>query len=233
MNKENLKKGGMRWATLFFIFVAVFAVSTQMIPSPRLVTDEQGFGTIVFDSNIVLANETALPTGSSIVIEVYIVNHSSTPTTAYSLVGGNPIVQNVHNQSGTFEGWANASLDPDGAGTTYYAFTYISGGTVLGRTLTIKWGTSFDFLIRIRGNTTCAKNATMFKNSSCRVKLNTTGGLVTGNINALTLTNEVSCNASDHTFIWINAVANNAGAGYTINKGGTCTIVNIKLEFNY
>jgi hypothetical protein len=36
-------------------------------------------------------------------------------------------------------------------------------------------------------------------------------------------------NYSDHTYIWINAYYHIG----TLNKGGTWTITNIKLEFNY
>ena len=220
MNKEHVKQRGMRWATLVFVFVATFAIATHIVPSPRLVTDEQGFSHIEWDhSAIVLGVENStIGAAASGFLEIYFVNHSTTPYTAY---GGS-----THNSTDTLTDWANASLDPDGTGTTYHAYANYSGFS-----LTLKWGTAFDIVVRYRGNETNAANATMFKNSSCRVKINASGGGVT--LSEVTLTNCETCNSSDDTFIWFNAYADNSGSGYTLNKGGTCTITNIKIEFNY
>jgi hypothetical protein len=123
-------------------------------------------------------------------------------------------------------------LDPDAAGTTYKAYTVdVLDGTFT--TLTVKWGVATDMVVRYRGNVTNAKNATIFNNASCRIKVNASGGGMT------TLTSQVinninggsaqTGNASDHTYIWINAYYSIG----TLNKGGTYTITNIKLEFNF
>ena len=240
MNKESFKKGGMKWATGFFIFLAILGLCTQVIPHPKLVTDEDtGYSYITWDNSNILvsANETTYLGTASGFLEIYIVNHSTTPTTTYSITGGNPTADNVHNQTATFEGWAQTNMDADAAGGTYFAWSYLTGNTSLARTLTVKALTSFDIVIRYRGSKAHAWDGVKFKNSSCRVKLNvtiTSGAGGTGfPISALELTNEQSCNATDHTFIWINAVANNAGAGYQLGKGEVLNIVNIKVEFNY
>lgn len=221
MNKESFKKGGGKLAIISFVFiVASLLVLTQSFPLPRLVQDEQGFSHIVWDgSNIVSATENStIGAAASGFLEIFFVNHSADPRRAYDT-----------NTSSLFETWANASLDPDAAGTTYKAYATYSGFS-----LTLKWGTAFDIVVRYRGNATNAKNATIFNNASCRVKINATGGGIelAGATTGL-MTNVNSSNATDHTFIWINAYLNNNHAGYTLNKGGTCTITNIKIEFNY
>lgn len=220
MNKETFKKGGMRWATLVFIGVAVFAISTQMIPSPKLVQDEQGFSHIEWGHGaIVLGVENStIGAAASGFLEIYFVNHSTEPFTAY---GGS-----AHNNTVNLTDWANASLDPDSTGTTYYAYANYSGFSC-----TLKWGTTFDIVVRYRGNETNAHDGSIFNNASCRVKINASGGGVT--ITEATMTNCVTSNSSDDTFIWMNAYLDNSGSGYTLTKGGTCTIADIKIEFNY
>jgi hypothetical protein len=224
MNKESFKKGGGKLAIISFVFiVASLLVLTQAIPLPRLMTDEEtGFSYIGWGDNVIVSATEASPTaGSSSVLEIFFVNHSTTPWYAYDT-----------NTSSLFETWANASLDPDAAGTTYKAYSIdVLDGTM--STLTVKWGVATDMIVRYRGNVTNARNATIFNNASCRIKVNASGGGMT------TLTSQVlnningglgqTGNYSDHTYIWINAYYNIG----TLNKGGTYTITNIKLEFNY
>lgn len=213
MNKESFKKGGGKLAIISFVFiVASLLVLTQAFPLPRLVTDERGFSQIVWDGAVVCATEnTTIGATTSGFLEIFFVNYTATGATAYDT-----------NTSSLFETWANASLDPDGAGTTYKAYSNIGGFS-----LTLKWGTQFNIVVRYRGNATNAKNATIFNAANCRVKINATGGGVT--LSEVTLTNAISYNQTGGTFIWLNAYA----GPYTLNKGGTCTITNIKIEFNY
>lgn len=215
MNKEKKKTNGIRLGLVTFLVIAMLMVYFNM---PRMVLEEndEGFSTIRFMGNTVSATENhTITVGASGFLEIFFINHTATPATAYDT-----------NTSSSFETWCNASLDPDAAGTTYKAYSHDGAFS-----LTIKWGVAFDILVRYRGNATCAKNATMFKDSSCRVKINATGGGVT--LSEVTLTNVVSYNSSSATYIYLNAYANNGGSGYTLNKGGTCTITNIKIEFNY
>lgn len=215
---RDRKVFGMRLAILIAIGI-LLAYTT--LPRPVLKLDEDGFGRIIvsWENNIASANESNPGSTQSCILEVYIVNYSATSATYND------------NASATYRTWANASLDPDGSGTAYYSYAHAIGGFTgtgsLSTTLTIKWGTQFTFLVRYRGNATCCKNATMFKDGSCRVKVNATGGGVT--MSEVTLTNVVSYNNTGANFIWINAYS----GPYTLTKGGTCTITNIKLEFNY
>ena len=219
MNKETFKKGGGKLAIISFVFiVASLLVLTQALPLPRLVTDEEtGFSYIGWGDNVIVSATEAVPTaGSSSVLEIFFVNHTATPTTAYDT-----------NTSASFETWANASLDPDAAGATYKAYTVdVLDGTFT--TLTVKWGVDTDMVVRYRGNVTNAKNGTIFNAANCRIKVNASGGGMT-TLSSQVLSQVISKNTSTNTYIWINAYYNIG----TLNKGGTYTVTNIKLEFNY
>lgn len=222
MNKESFKKGGGKLAIISFVFiVASLLVLTQALPLPRLVTDEEtGFSHIGWGDNVVSATEATPTAGASSILEIFFVNHSASPATAYDT-----------NTSSEFETWANASLDPDAAGTTYYAYT-IDVLDVTFTTLTVKWGVDTDMVIRYRGNVTNAKNATIFDATDCRIKVNASGGGMadlTNGGSGTVFSQVISQNSSSNSFIWINAYYNIG----TLAKGGTYTIDNIKLEFNY
>jgi hypothetical protein len=217
MNKESFNKGGVRLAVIYGSFiVAALIVLMQALPSPRLMTDEQGFSYIGWGDNVVSATEATPTAGASSILEIFFVNHSGTGATAYDT-----------NTSSLFETWANASLDPDAAGTTYYAYTIdVLDGTFT--TLTVKWGVDTDIVVRYRGNVTNAKNGTIFNAANCRIKMNATGGGMT-TLTSQVLSQAISKNTSTCGYIWINAYYNIG----TLNKGGTYTITNIKLEFNF
>jgi hypothetical protein len=218
MNKDSFKKGGGKLAIISFVFiVASLLVLTQALPLPRLVTDEEtGFSHIGWGDNVVSATEATPSAGASSILEIFFVNHTATPTTAYDT-----------NTSSQFETWANASLDPDAAGTTYYAYTIdVLDGTFT--TLTVKWGVDTDMVVRYRGNATNAKNSTIFNAANCRIKVNASGGGM-ATLSSEVLTQVISHNATGSGYIWINAYYNIG----TLNKGATYTITNIKLEFNF
>jgi len=213
MNKESFKRGGMHYATLVFVFVAIFAIATQMIPSPRLVVNEEGIMDVEWGNVIVTATENStIGATASGFLEIFFVNHTASPATAYDT-----------NTSSSFETWANASTDPDSTGTAYYAYSIANGFS-----LTLKWGVDMDMVIRYRGNVTNAKNATIFDATNCRIKVNASGGGC-ATLTSQVLSQVVSYNQTTGTFIWINAYYNIG----TLQKGGTYTITNIKVEFNF
>ena len=231
MNKENFKRNGVRWAVVFSVVAVAFFLTFQI--SPKIVTDENGFSYISWGDNVVSATEYAPPnSGASCILEIYFVNHSSVPTTCYGP---------THNSSSSLEtlcnGTAGGGVDPDGPGPVYKAYVNSFSGTwptLTFTTLTLKWNVAMDMVVRYRGNLTNAANATRFKDANCRVKVNATGGGCT-NLNntglGTVLTNVISHNGTGITnaYIWINAYVSIG----TLNKGGTYTIWNIKLEFNY
>ena len=217
MNKESFKRKGIHAAIVTGAFAIAFAMIVMQSITPRLKLDEQGYPCITWDGNIAGATENStIGAASSGFLWIGFMNHTASPATAYD-----------YNGTELFETWCNVSLDADGAaGTTNHAYASYGGFN-----LVLRWGVTFDIVVRYRGNVTNAKNLTIFNAANCRVKINASGGGVT--LAEVTLTNVISSNASDHTFIWLNAYADNGGAGYTLNKGGTCTITNIKIEFNY
>lgn len=218
MNKEKLK--GKRLGLLTGLIVLML-VGYFNIPHPVLEHDEHGFAQIRWAGTIIAsANESSYSGTASGILEVYIVNHSATPKTAYDT-----------NLSADLRTWANASLDADGTGTTYYAYAHVSGNASLSTTLTVKWGTTFDVVVRWRGCRTHCYDGSKFIMGDCRVKINATGGGVT--MSEVTGYNVNSSNATDHTFLWGNTYFDNSGSGYSLSKGGTCTITNIKLEFEF
>ena len=217
MNKEYFKKKGTHVAIILGVLAIVFMLSTKMVPTPRLELDDEGFAIIQFDpSAIASATEASPAAGASSILEIFFVNHTATGSTAYDT-----------NTSSSFETWANASCDPDGTGTTYYAYSIdVLDGTMT--TLTVKWGVDMDMVVRYRGNATNAKNATIFNAANCRIKVNATGGGCTA-LTSQVFSQAISKNTSTCTYIWINAYYNIG----TLNKGATYTITNVKLEFNY
>lgn len=83
MNKESFNKGGVRLAVIYGSFiVAALIVLMQALPSPRLMTDEQGFSYIGWGDNVVSATEATPTAGASSILEIFFVNHSGTGATA-------------------------------------------------------------------------------------------------------------------------------------------------------
>jgi hypothetical protein len=214
MNKDSFRKAGHRWGLIAGIAIICFLLYTSIFSNMVLRQDEQGFSYIAWVGPVSATENSTIGATASGFLEIFFLNVSATPTTTYGT---------AHNTSSLFETWANASLDPDGSGPTYYAYAKYGGFS-----LTLKWGTAIQMVVRYRGNVTNAKNATIFNAANCRVKVNATGGGCT-TLTSQVLTNVVSYNQTGGTFIWINAYYNIG----TLNKGGTYTITNIKIEFNY
>jgi hypothetical protein len=214
MNKEYFKKKGVRWGVLFGVMAVAFLLSTQMIPTPKLEKEPQWH--ILWEGSLAEATEASPAAGASGFLEIFFVNHTAIPATAYDT-----------NTSSEMESWANTSLDADGAtGTTNHAYAIADNFN-----LTVQWGEAMDIVIRVRFNKTHAFDGSIFQNTSCRVNLTTTGGGIV--IAGTTGTNIVSSNATDHTYIWINCYWNNAHSGYTLSKNGICLITTISIQAKY
>jgi hypothetical protein len=103
--------------------------------------------------------------------------------------------------------------------------------------LTLKYLTTFVFLVRARFNKTQCWDGSKFIGSSCRCKMTVSGcGITLANV---TLTNAVSQNNSGQNYIWINFYYTNAGAGFQLpkfcgNSGiAECKITQIWIECLY
>lgn len=216
MNKESFKKAGVRWGTIFGIFFVVLLLSTQMIPTPQLKPEPSWH--IVWEGSLAEATEATLTAGASQFLEIFFINHSVIPWDAYD-----------NNLSYIYETWCNASLDADGAaGTTNHAYAIADNFN-----LTVKWGTTFDVVCRVRFNKTHAWDGAKFLNSSCRVNITMAGGGVT--ILGTTSGNNIETrNDTSDDFIWINVYWDGvAHAGYTLNKNGISLVSQISIQAKY
>jgi len=141
-------------------------------------------------------------------LEIYFLNHTTTPTTAYN-----------RNTTATLEGWADANI----AALTGGSHAWANADNFR---CELKYGTTFDIVVRIRVNKTNCWDGVKFLNTSVRCDISLTGFNTAGmtNING---TQIVTYNNTAAQFIWLNYywqdVNGGSGAGYTINKGSPWT----------
>lgn len=214
MNKEYFKKRGVHLAVIVGIFAVTFMITSQMY-TPKLEYDNEQWH-VIWEGSLAEAIEYNPGAGASGFLEIYFINHSAAPATAYD-----------DNTSSVYEGWCNSSLDPDGAGAAYTAY-----GNTDNFNCYAKHSTTMDIVVRARWNRTHAYNGTMFRDADCRINITTSGGGITIS-GATSGTNVVSKNTSTNDYIWINVYWNNVGAGYILSKGGTCTISSVSIQAKY
>jgi hypothetical protein len=178
------------------------------LPSPKV--DEEWH--IIWQGNLVDAAEAVLGSGPSGFLEIFFVNHSATPLTAYDT-----------NNSASFETWADAHI----AATGSHAYANADNFN-----LELRHSVAFDVVVRVRFNRTHAWDGAKFIGADTRVNVTVSGGGVT--ISGLVSgTNVVSYNNTGEQYIWINVYWNGAGAGYTLLKGQTCVISQISIQARY
>jgi len=212
MNKEKIKKSSVKLATVLAVVLICLSLYTFVFMNVKV--DKTWH--VTWEGSLAEATEASLTAGASQFLEIFFLNHTATPWTAYD-----------DNVSSHFETWCNVSLDADGAaGTTNHAYANADNFN-----LTLKWGTAMDIVIRCRWNKTHAWDGAQFLNSSCRINLTTTGGgiVITGE----TGVNVVSRNDTSDDFIWINVYWDNSGAGYTLAKNGVCMLSTISIQAKY
>jgi hypothetical protein len=214
MNKENIKRRWSSIATIIGIFLICFVLVFQ-VPQPRLKTVPTWH--VIWEGSLAEATEANPGAGASGFLEIYFINHTATPTTAYDT-----------NTSSLFETWCNASLDADGAaGTTNHAYA-----TADNFNLTVKWGVAMDVVCRARWNRTHAYDGSKFIGSDCRINITMAGGGITI-LGTTSGTNCISENQTDETYIWINVYWTNGGAGYVLNKNGISLVSQISIQAKY
>lgn len=215
MNKENLKKGGVRWAVVAGVFIVSFLLYTSVFMNTQIKTEPSWH--VLWEGSLAEATEANPGAGASGFLEIYFINHSNTGTTAYD-----------NNVSSGYEGWCNTSLDADGAaGTVNHAYAAVDNFN-----LTVKALTAMDVVVRARWNRTHAWDGSKFIGSNCRINLTMSGGGIT--ISGLTSgTNCISNNETDHTYIWINVYWNNTNAGYQLNPNQISQVTQISIQAKY
>ena len=217
-DKETFfRKAGVSWATVVGVMVIVFMFVTQMIPIPVLVQEDDKTWHVIWEGSLAEATEAALGEGASGFLEIFFVNHTATPATAYDT-----------NVSSQIEGWCNTSLDADGAaGTTNHAYAIADAFR-----LQVKHSTLMDVVVRVRFNRTHAWNGTMFHPADCRVNITASGGGITI-LGTVSGTNVVTGNSTGYGALYLNVYWDNAAAGYQLSKGQECSISSISIQAKY
>jgi len=157
--------------------------------------------------------------GASGFIEIYFVNHTVTPNTAYA-----------HNTSSDFETWANANVAASGYNAWANADNFLCQ---------LKYGVLFDIVVRVRWNKTHAWDGAKFIGANVRVNITLTG-FGTAGMTDIVGTGIVSYNNTGAWAIWENWYWQDAdggtGVGFSILKGSPWTankITEIKIWAKY
>jgi len=201
--KEGTKKITIRLGVVSGIVIAVFLASL-MTPVPVMEEGQVRWRTIYRGA---LA-EADPGSGESGFLEIFFINHTTTPGTAYK-----------QNTSASLEAWCVANM----TGKTPYA-------TADNFNVSLQHSVYFNIVVRCRFNKTHAWNGTMFMNNSCRVNITLTGDIT---ISDVTGSNVETRNDTSESYIWINTYWDNSGAGYILWKDETADITEISIEAQY
>ena len=146
--------------------------------------------------------------GASGILEVFFINHSA--SNDYKDV----------NTSATLEGWCDAH----GLGYANADDTEVD----------IAHSTSFDIVVRVRGNTTHCNNGTAWVDTDLNVTITwSDGSLSDAQPDGQTTEGTAAFNTSTFTFLYVNFFWDNSDNGFTINKGQTSEIASIEFAAYY
>lgn len=212
MNKESYKRKWASLATIIGVITVSLLLYTSVFQNVKVVQEKDESWHVVWEGSLAEATEATPTAGATGFLEIFFVNHTATPTTAYDT-----------NTSSQFETWANANLGT-GVGNAWANADSFN--------LQLKHSVLMDVVVRCRWNRTHAWNGTMFRDADCRINITASGGGITI-LGTASGTNVVSYNNTGGTYIYINVVFTNGGSGYNLNKGGTCTISQISIQAKY
>lgn len=208
-NKSNFRKAGVRFGTVIGIFFVCFILLMNVQ------IKEEPTWHVVWQGSLAEAAENNPGTGATGWLEIFFINHTATPATAYD-----------ENTSATLESWCVANM----AGKTPY-------GTADEFNVKLDNLVSFDILVRARWNATHCKNATMFQDTRCRIRMNFTCTSWADGEDKAALTEGtlvVSGNTSSWGFIYCNVYWNaDDNNGFQINPDAVLTIPMISIEAEY
>lgn len=211
MDSTNVKKRSSRLGLIVGVAIIAFLLYTSVISNIQ-VKQKEGKWQVLWEGSLAEASEGNPGTGASGFLEIFFVNHSGSPATAYDT-----------NTSSLMETWANANMGT-GVGNAWANADSFN--------LQLKHSTTFDVVVRVRYNHTHAWDGVKFVDADTRVNITASGGGVTisGTVSG---TNVVSYNNTGMAYIWINVYWTNGGAGYQLTKGGTCTVSSISIQAKY
>lgn len=203
------KRKGIRLGVVVGVFVVVM-FALYSIPKPTMKYEPSWH--VVWEGTLAEASEANPGSGASGFLEIFWINHTATPATAY-----------LQNTSATLEAWCVANMP----GKTPYASADNFNVQIASNKL-------FDIVVRCRWNKTNAFDYSLsqFVGSDVRVNISASGGGITIN-GATSGVNVESLNNSAKDYLWTNTYWNNGGSGYYIQKGTTCTVTYISIQARY
>ena len=173
-------------------------------PYPHLVNDGPSWH-IVWEGSFGQAAEADLGSGVGGILEIFFANHSAAPATCYD-----------ENDSSVIEGWC------DTAGLGYANADDFN--------VELAHSTTFDVVIRVRGNKTQCWRSDKFYDTDLRVRWTSADLSVGGDTE---MTGVVSQNDSGIDFLYMNFYDDNSGSGYSLSKDASADITSIKFEAYY
>lgn len=205
--KDKSKKKATIYGSLAVVAIVVFAAWTIMfhIPKPVIEPTDEGTWHVIWRGSLADAAENDPGAGASGFLEIFYVNHTASPATAYD-----------ENTSTTIEGWCTAAN--------------LGYATADEYNIEISHSVTFDIVVRVRFNKTHCWNGTDFIGSRTRVNFTASGDLT---IADETGTNVETDNSSAKSYIWINVYWDNSGSGYSINADETFDNDEISIEAKY
>lgn len=222
--KSFYKKAGVSFGIIVSVFVIGMFLTTQVLPFTKLMRDSNdtmkigGFDTyiptwhVIWQGSLAEAAEANPGTGKSGFLEIFWINHTATPATAF-----------LQNNSATLEAWCVANMP----GKTPYA-------SADSFNVQIASNVGFDIVVRCRWNKTNCWDYSkgMFIGTDIRVNISVSGGGITiaGTTSG---TNVMSRNNTGENYLWTNTYWQNGGNAYYIQKGATSTVASISLQARY
>lgn len=203
--KEGTKKATIKLGIISGIVIAILFTASLMTPEP-VIEEKQVRWRIIYRGAV--AGEADPGDNESGFLEIFFINHTVTPNTAYDV-----------NASATLETWCVANM----TGKTPYA-------TADNFNTSLQHSVNFNIIVRCRFNKTHAWDGAMFHNTSCRVNITLTGDIT---ISDVTGTNIETRNDTSESYIWINTYWDNSGNGYILWKDETADITEISIEAKY
>jgi len=139
------------------------------------------------------------------ILAIYIINHTASPDEAYN-----------ENVSYTLQDWCNAS-----------DLGYCNADD---SDVELAYDTSFDIVVRVRGEADHCKRDTTWWDSDLKVEITSADLSISADTGA---TGVVSHNVSGSTFLYMNFYEDNSGSGFTLSKDETNEITSIKFSAYY
>lgn len=217
IKKSFSKKAGVGWGTIISIVIVGMLFATGSLPIP-MIKNNEGTWHLVWEGSLAEAAEANPGSGASGFLEIFFVNHTTTPTTTF-----------LQNTSATIEGWCDANLLPAGVATHAYA-------TADNFNLQLKHSTTFDIVIRVRYNKTHAWDGSKFIDGDTRVNITCAGFATMSDVIG---TNVVSRNNTGDSYLYVNVFWQDAdggtGTGFTLSKGAvwSANTISIKIWAKY